>query len=503
MVITSMQTYTSLFVRADAAAILVRLKELFDSLEIECFIVGGYVRDGILERTNHDIDLVVPNNALEVARQVADAFAAKLVLLNETHQVARVILGQDEGHWFLDFATMRGSIEDDLGERDFTVDAIAVKLDQFKAGWNKLAIIDPLEGLVDLQEKKIRAICDSVFVDDPVRLLRSFRIAAELDFSIDEQTQDFIQRDSSLITSVSGERIREELGRILETDKAADTLRHMDHLGLLDILFPELSVSKGVEQPKEHHWNVFDHSMETVVAVERLLVALSRKGDLLDSLAFSDDLMKHFNEQIRGGLTRKALLKLEALLHDVAKPQTKAIHENGKMRFLGHAQQGATIADGILERLRFSNRERKIVTGVIDQHLRPGHLSNAPDLPTRRAIYRYFRDTGDVGIDTLFLSLADHLATRGPSLEMSAWLEHVEVTQYMLTKRYEEEKIVSPPKLVDGHVLMEKFGIEPGPEVGRLLEAIREAQASGEITTEEDALDYVRKELGNNYASQR
>jgi len=470
MVITSMQTYTSLFVRADAAAILVRLGALLDSLEIECFIVGGYVRDGILERTNHDIDLVVPNNALEVARQVADAFAAKLVLLDETHQVARVILGQDEGHWFLDFATMRGSIEDDLGERDFTVDAIAVKLDQFKAGWNKLAIIDPLEGLVDLQEKKIRAICDSVFVDDPVRLLRAFRLAAELDFSIDEQTQDFIQRDCNLITSVSGERIREELGRILETDKAADTLRHMDHLGLLDILFPELSVSKGVEQPKEHHWNVFDHSMETVVAVERLLVALSRKGDLLDSLAFSDDLMKHFNEQIRGGLTRKALLKLEALLHDVAKPQTKAIHENGKMRFLGHAQQGAAIADGILERLRFSNRERKIVTNVIDQHLRPGHLSNTPDLPTRRAIYRYFRDTGDIGIDTLFLSLADHLATRGPTLEMSAWLEHVEVTQYMLTKRYEEEKVVSPPKLIDGHVLIEKFGLEPGHEIGRLLE---------------------------------
>lgn len=503
MVISGMQVTTSLFVRADAAAILARLKELLDSLRVECYIVGGYVRDGILERTNHDIDLVVPNNAIQIANQVADAFTAKMVLLDETHQVARVILGRDEEHWYLDFATMRGSIEDDLNKRDFTIDAIAVHLGQFESGLNKVDIIDPLDGFTDLREKKIRAVSDSVFLDDPVRLLRAFRLAAELEFSIDDQTQNLIQRDSGLIISVSGERIREELGRILETDKAAAALRHMDQLGVLDTLFPELTASKGVEQPKEHYWNVFDHSMETVFAVERLLVALSRKDDLLDSLTFSADLIKHFNERVGGGLTRKALLKLEALLHDVAKPQTRAIHENGKMRFLGHAQQGATIADGTLERLRFSNRERKTVTGVIDQHLRPGHLSNASDLPTRRAIYRYFRDTGDVGIDTLFLSLADHLATRGPTLEMSAWLEHVEVTQYMLAKRYEEEKVVSPPKLIDGHVLIEKFGIEPGPEVGRLLEAVREAQASGEITTQEEALDFVRKELGNNYAAQR
>lgn len=503
MVLTGMQTNTSLFVRADAVAILARLRTLLDSLGIECYIVGGYVRDGFLERADHDIDLVVPNNALEVARRVADALEATFVLLDEMHQVARVILWQNDESWYLDFATMRGSIEDDLNKRDFTIDAIAVHLDQFESGWNTVDIIDPLDGFTDLQGKKIKVVSESVFIDDPVRLLRAFRLAAELDFSIDDQTQDLLQRDCGLIASVSGERIREELGRVLETDKAADTLRYLNQNGLLDLLFPELAVSKGVEQPKEHYWNVFDHSMETVVAVERLLLALSKRGDLLDSLTFSADLARHFDEQIGGGLTRKALLKLEALLHDIAKPQTKAIHENGKMRFLGHAQQGATITDGILERLRFSNREKKIVTKVIDQHLRPGHLSNASELPTRRAIYRYFRDTGDVGIDTLFLSLADHLATRGPTLEMGAWLEHVDVTQYMLTKRYEEEQTVSPPKLVDGHVLMEKLGLDPGPVVGRLLEAVREAQASGEITTEEDALDFVRKELGNNYAAQR
>jgi poly(A) polymerase len=188
-------------------------------------------------------------------------------------------------------------------------------------------------------------------------------------------------------------------------------------------------------------------------------------------------------------------MKLAALLHDVAKPETKRIDEKGRMRFLGHAQQGASTTDSIMERLRFSSREKRMVTKMIEQHLRPGHLSNADEMPTRRAIYRYFRDTAEVGIDTLFLSLADHLVTRGPALEMEGWQEHVEMTRYMLAKWFEEETSVSPPKLINGHDLMETFGLVPGPKIGALLEAVREAQASGEIATKEDALDFVRREV--------
>ncbi|MCL0072892.1 HD domain-containing protein, partial [Dehalococcoidia bacterium] len=274
-------------------------------------------------------------------------------------------------------------------------------------------------------------------------------------------------------------------------------------LGLLDLILPELAASKGVEQPKEHYWNVFDHSMEAVAAVERLLVALTREGDLLDSLTFSLDLADHFGQEVAGGRTRRGLIKLAALLHDVAKPQTKRIDENGRMRFLGHAQQGASTTDSIMERLRFSSRERRMVTRMIEQHLRPGHLSNGEEMPTRRAIYRYFRDTADVGIDTLFLSLADHLVTRGPALEMEGWQKHVEVTRYMLARWFEEETTLSPPKLIDGHDLIDQFGLAPSPRIGVILETVREAQASGEIATKEEALDFVRKEVGKNDATKR
>ncbi|PIU57618.1 MAG: metal-dependent phosphohydrolase [Chloroflexi bacterium CG07_land_8_20_14_0_80_51_10] len=495
MVISSMQINTNLFAEAEAVAILARLRAFLAPRGIECYLVGGYLRDGLLGRPSRDIDLAVSGDALSIAREVADAFEAKFVPLDEIHQVARVVLFQNEERWHLDFATMRGSIEDDLGKRDFTIDAIAVKLYQLEAGWDQVALIDPLNGVRDLEQTLIRVASNSAFIDDPARLLRAFRLAAELDFSIDNETEVLIQSDGELITNVSGERVRDELGCILETGRTADSLRHLDRLGLLDLIIPELAASKGVEQPKEHFWNVFDHSLETVAATEHLLVALTREGDLLDSLTFSSDLAKHFSEEIVIGRTRSGLIKLAALLHDVAKPQTKLIDKNGRMRFLGHAKQGASIADSILGRLRFSTKEKRMVTKMIEQHLRPGHLSNASELPTPHAIYRYFRDTADVGIDTLFLSLADHLATRGPALEMESWKEHVEVTQYILSKRFEEEATISPPKLINGHDLIDKFGIAPGPKIGELLEAVREAQASGEINTEEEALAFVREEL--------
>lgn len=499
-----MQIETHVLVRADSAAIFTRLRKILADSGGEWYLVGGYVRDGLLGRPSHDIDLTVRGDAVAIASEVADALSGKFVLLDEAHQVARVVLMQSGERWYVDFAAMRGSIESDLGERDFTVDAIAVGLAPFEVGLNRVECIDPLGGLSDLEGKRIRAASDSVFRDDPARLLRAFRLAAELGFSMDGHTETLIERDGSLVTLVAGERVREELVRILETDRAAETFRRLNRLGLLDLLIPELAPAKGVTQPKEHFWDVFDHSLETVAAVERLLVALTRKGDLLDSFAYSDELARHFGEGIGGGgLTRRGLLKLTALLHDVAKPQARTVEENGRIRFLGHSQIGADVADAILERFRFSSRERKVVTATIDQHLRPGHLSNAPELPTRRAIYRYFRDTGDVGIDTLFFSLADHLATRGPAFEMEGWRDHVKVTEHMLAGRFAGDGAVPPPRLLDGNVLIDKFGLVPGPQVGKLLEAVREAQASGEIETEEDALDFIRKELGTNHVAQR
>ena len=167
------------------------------------------------------------------------------------------------------------------------------------------------------------------------------------------------------------------------------------------------------------------------------------------------------------------------------------------MRFFGHSQEGAGTAGEILGRLRFSGREREMVVKMVEHHLRPGQLARDNELLTRRAIYRYFRDTGEVGIDTIFLNLADHLAARGPMMELESWRDHTEVMAYVIEERYREESIVSPPKLISGHDLIDTFDMAPGPEIGELLESVREAQAAGEIDTREQALDFVRGRIAN------
>ncbi|HLB27942.1 MAG TPA: HDIG domain-containing protein, partial [Dehalococcoidales bacterium] len=193
------------------------------------------------------------------------------------------------------------------------------------------------------------------------------------------------------------------------------------------------------------------------------------------------------------------LLKLAALIHDINKPQTKALDENGRMRFLGHAQEGAATVVKMLERLRFSGKEIKLVETEVFYHLRPTQLSQE-GLPTRRAIYRYFRDTGEAGIDILFLSLADHLATRGPGLIPDGWQEHIRLVEYIIGKHSEQEKLVTPPKLIDGYDIINIFRIPVGPQVGELLESVREARASGELTTREEALSYISDRLREKHA---
>ena len=488
-----------IYIPEEATSLLKKLGDFFQRHNIDCYVVGGFVRDGLMGRTNNDIDIAVAGDAIVIASLVAQAFDAKMVPLDEVNQVARVILPRAEGHWHLDFASLRGTINEDLGYRDFTINAIAANLAQAKRDWSQVEVIDPMNGCRDLNSRIIRAVSDTVFQQDPARLLRAVRLAATLDFSIDPATEALIQRDSSLINKVAGERLRDELCLILETHNAYQFLCYLDRLGLLSPLMPELTVTKGVTQPKEHFWDVFDHSLETVACVERLLRERYADNDdkLLALVPWSPELAQYFAQEVSGGHTRTAMLKLAGLLHDIAKPLTKTIEENGRMRFLGHAKEGAAMAAQIMERLRFSNREIKMVKLMVEHHLRPGYLLTE-EMPSRRAIYKYFRDTAEVGIDTLFLGLADHLAARGPTLDHEQWRKHVETTQYIISKWFEGKTAVAPPKLIDGHILVDKLGLPPGPQIGELLEMVREAQAAGEIQTPEEALDFVRKRLGRN-----
>jgi len=486
-----------LLIRPRALVSLRRVSDFLAQQGIKSYLVGGVLRDVLLERDTADIDIAVEEDALEIARKAAAALGGRYVPLDEINEVARVVLINGEARWELDFSTVKGSIEQDLAQRDFTIDAMAVDLDQLSEGEIDIELIDPFCGRDDLNRGVIRAVAETAFESDAARLLRAVRLAAELGFAIDVETESLIRRYSHLIASVAGERIREELLRLLAVPQSGQFLHYLDELGLVTAMIPELAQAKGGKQPKEHFWDVLDHSIETVDTVDFLL----RQGgwkygspEVLAVTPWSAVLAQHFDLGVSSGSDRRLLLKLAALLHDIAKPQTKTVEAGGRIRFLGHAREGATMAVDILERLRFSAKEVKLVEAEIRHHLRPGQMSH-DGLPTHRAIYRYFRDTGEAGIDILFLSLADHLATRGPQLNLGEWQGHNQVVEYVLVQRFQEESLVTPPKLVDGHDLMNIFGLSPGPRIGNLLEALREAQAIGRVASREEALSFINSLL--------
>jgi len=493
-----------LFIEPRTSLVLTKVSNFLTEQGIKSYLVGGFVRDVLLGRETADIDVAVAADALGIAPKIATVIGGKYFPLDKINKVGRIILANEaatsaEGQLELDISTLKGSIEQDLAQRDFTIDAIAIDLAELDKGYANVQIINPFNGQNDLHRRMLRVVSETAIKSDATRLLRAVRLAAELGFSIDKETEALIQQYCYLASSVAGERIREELLRLLAISQAEQVLPYLDELGLVTAVIPELAQTKEVTQPKEHFWDVFDHSLKTVAAVDFLLGEGSWEyatNETLTVVPWSAVLAQHFEQEVSYGSTRRLLLKLAALLHDIAKPQTKTTETDGRMRFLGHAKEGAAITTNILERLRFSTKEVKLVEIVVRHHLRPMQMSHE-GFPSPRAIYRYFRDTGEAGIDTLFLSLADHLATRGPHLNLAQWQEHARIVEHVLAQRLKQASVVAPPKLIDGHDLINIFGISPGPGIGELLEAVREAQAAGELTTREEALTYLRKRLSN------
>jgi len=481
-------------INQDLLALLVKVSTILSQQNCPAYIVGGFVRDWLLDRKTADIDIAVEGDALSIAQEVAIAIDGKYVLLDETNKVARVIVS-NEHQWHLDFTSFLTDIRDDLARRDFTIDAMAIEAQGLISGSSQL--IDPFSGKTDLKKKLVRAVSQNIFTEDAARLLRGVRLASELGFKIEPATESLIRKGCQLAKLVPGERLREELVRILALPGSATSMRYLDKLGLLTAIIPELQELKGAKQPKEHHWDVFNHSVETMATAEFLLRESKwkyGKDDLLIVTPWSEEINGHFDEEVSSGGNRRLLLKLGALMHDIAKPATKTVDETGRTRFLGHAKEGAALAVAILERLRFSSREIRLVENLIYHHLRPAQMAN-DGMPTSRAVYRYFRDTEGAGIDVLFLALADYLATHGPKLDIEEWKQHNLLISFILAEHSNQETKVLPVKLIDGHDLMDIFGLKPGRLLGELLTEVREAQAAQELNTREEALELVRKEL--------
>lgn len=481
--------------------------------EKQIYLVGGAVRDALLGREIHDLDFVMARGAGQTARKVANALDGAFYMLDEERDTARVVYQLENGPGYvLDFSVFRGpGLEADLIGRDFTINALAI--DMFEPD----RLIDPLNGLGDLRAGWLRACAPSSFMDDPVRILRGVRLALSLGFNILPETMDAMQQAASRLSLTSPERQRDELFRILEGVQVSSAMRMLDQLGALRLILPEVDSLKNVTQSSPHHLDVWEHTLLTLTDLEKLLEALVGNDNASDNslespiaLAvarlkrFRKQLAEHFEYALTPGRSRRGLLLLAAIFHDIGKPASRQELESGKVAFHGHEQSGIPIMLKRMQALAFSLAELDFVKTVIKQHMRLHDMRlhfmvNDGQLPRRRTIYRFFRDSGLVGVDICLLSLADTLATYGDALPHEKWVAELEVCLTLLEAWWERQNdVIHPLRLLTGFDLQEKFGLKPGPLIGRLLAGLEEAQACGDVVDQAGALLFVQDWLEQN-----
>jgi tRNA nucleotidyltransferase/poly(A) polymerase len=464
------------------------------------WLVGGSVRDALLRRPIQDLDFVTLTDGREIARLVANKLDADYYSLDESRGTGRVIVQADSERFFLDFAALRGAdLNSDLAARDFTVNAIALDLGG--------QIIDPMGGQADLKAKRIRQCSPTTFTDDPVRTLRVVRLAAQLDFIIDRATREAAREAGGLLVNVSAERIRDEFLRMLGGRKPAGSVRALDALGLLTQVLPEAAALKGVPQSAPHVYDVWQHTLAVVDYLDDVLGVLGRvhSVDAASEYAlgyaaarvgrYRLELADHLDQELSIGRSLRSLLFLAALLHDIAKPQTRSVETDGRIRFLGHEIKGRDVVRRRASALRLASQEVDHLETVVRSHMRPVLLAQGGTV-TPRAVYRFFRDTGSAGVDVCLLTLADLMGTRGVELGQAEWASRVDTVVALLDGFYRRpEAMVHPPALITGDDVL-ALGVPPSKQVGELLEAVREAQAEGAVTTRTEAIELVKRLTG-------
>ncbi len=450
---------------------------------VSVYLVGGFLRDTLLGTAKKDFDFAVEKNALKIARSFSKRIKGAYVLLDEERGCARIAKKTKGELYTFDFADFRAkTFQEDLAHRDFTINTLSVDLSELEASTEiDDVLMDVKRGLKDIKDKRIKRTSVRAFKEDPLRMLRAFSLKATLGFKIELKTLNQIRKEKDLIHHVSYERIREELFKILGTDHAAPILKSMDRVGLLERIIPQIKIMVGCKQGTYHHLDVWPHSVETVVQLERIF----------HQVKDSDEITGYLNEPLGGNRSRKVIMKLAALLHDIGKPDTRK-RERGRISFHGHEHVGKNIVKHIAKMLKLSVRERHALEDMVRWHLRPGYLSNFKQ-PSEKAIYRYFRDTREEGVSTLLLSLADQRSTRGPATTQRDQAHHKSIC-LGLVHRYFEKKDEKPfIRLINGNDLIKKLKLKPSPLFTKILSEIEEKQVLGKLKNKKEALTLAKK----------
>lgn len=502
------------------------LAGLLRALVPDAYYVGGCVRDSLLKKPSGDIDLALPKDRVKpAALALAKALKAAAFEMDEQFGVWRLVTRN--GNLQIDLTAFQGkNLQEDLLRRDFTLNALAypvsspIHLQIHTAKGQKAQVrlmrlqkkhlIDYKKGAADLAAKQIKLTNPRVFEEDPLRMLRVFRQAAELKFSIPSSVLKQLAQNAPLIVQSAGERVQEELTRLFRTPHAYEYVCMMEKSGLLEAIFPELAAQRSCAECYYGKGGVLKHT----------LLCFKREEWLLENLPKA---FPKYHKKIASFVTDKALFKMAVLLHDVAKPATAKM-VGDRLRFFYHEQQGARMARTILERLHYSKADNRLICAMIGEHLRPSNLASN-DVITDRGAYKFFRDLDAAAIPMLLLCWADytsyiteaqlrrilpHSTERMMSLErakqtanVGKTLRHMQVLHLLFKKYFETPKKIKPTRLLDGRDVMQVLQISPSPRVGEILEAVSLAQVEGQVTDKDSALAFIRKHYGQENLQQK
>lgn len=437
------------------------LSQVLDDLHIEGYVIGGYVRDIFLKRPSKDIDVVVVGSGIKVAKALIKKIGAPdtSLAVYQTFGTAQVKWGSIE----VEFVGARresyqrdsrkpivedGSLEDDQNRRDFTINALAICLNKERFG----EVVDPFDGMEDMRNMTIRTPLDPdiTFSDDPLRMMRAVRFAAQLRFEIEPSTFESIRQNRERISIISAERIADELNKIILSPKPSEGFYLLDACGLLDLIFPELAALKGVDVKRGvGHKDNFNHTLQ-----------------VLDNLS-----------QQTGNLW----LRWSALLHDIAKPATKRWEEGAGWTFHNHNFIGEKMIPAIFRRMKLPmNEKMKYVQKMVSLHMRPIVL--AEDIVTDSAVRRLLFDAGD-DIDDLMM-LCDADITSRNSEKVRRFRNNFQLVRQKLKEIEEKDRLRNFQPPVTGEEIMETFGLSPCKEVGQIKSHIKDAILDGVIPNE-------------------
>ena len=460
----------------------------------EGYLVGGYVRDFVIGVKNGD-NIYTPDRdiaikgAEEFAKRLADKLEATFITLDEVNKIYRLVLKDKEN--YLDISELRGnSIEDDLRQRDFTINAVAYDLKEEK-------FIDILGGIEDIKNKRLKMVREENFIDDPLRILRAFRFMSTTGFEVNSELKQILAKYKNLILKPAKERIHDEIMKLFGGKYTSETLLKMLDMGILELIFPCVNEIKKIPSNSHHHLDLIHHLIETVRQIEIMYKnSESEVKEHLDKIDF-------------GGYPRINHLKLAGFLHDIGKPSTWTIEEEGKCiwkagdkseypkdksyrhRFIKHDLEGSKMVKPLLKELKFSNKQIEYISELIKTHIYPSSVISAP-VVDNKIMMRYVRKMEENVIDNIFLAKADRLSAQGEAVTKEMTEANLNGLDKLLEFYLDVKPTLKPlPKLLDGKEIMEILGIGQSPVLGKIINELHEAQLNGEVNTKEDAVNLV------------